>query len=427
MAATFLSAPLSPEFIAPALTLVTFCLFLKALHTDNKKLIFEKEQIIFIAFICWQIVGIFYSKSFVDSIVTTLTGILLFFGYIFVSNLINSRERLDKILFAATLSGGIAGAMGIGQILLFHFGGYIAKPLKTMFNPFWRNMNVYLVKMLYTVILPKKVAGMLPHVVQIDIVTRANSTFTNPVFFACFLVMVLPFAAYCFFYLKDKRKKWISLVCAVMIAGGVASSYSRGPYLAAAVTVFVLLFMGRKQAIKMLAVSPLLLLLIPTGVFKRLLSLLGSGDISINTRSAIWADCIEILKKKWLFGMGPGVANVRKLLVGTYGINQPHAHNIILQLMLEGGIIGTSIFVAAIVFIIVEMVKLGIRSKEGRSLGVAVIASITGFLTCGMTDYVIYGAKVLQYFMMILGLALAARRIFLEVEAKKHEIPEPEK
>jgi hypothetical protein len=40
---------------------------------------------------------------------------------------------------------------------------------------------------------------------------------------------------------------------------------------------------------------------------------------------------------------------------------------------------------------------------------------------------VIYGAKVLQYFMMILGLALAARRIFLEVEARKHEIPESEK
>ncbi|MEI6580512.1 MAG: O-antigen ligase family protein, partial [Eubacteriales bacterium] len=136
--------------------------------------------------------------------------------------------------------------------------------------------------------------------------------------------------------------------------------------------------------------------------------------ISVNTRSAVWDACLEILHKKWLYGLGPGVGNVRNILVEEYGIKQPHAHNIFLQLFLEGGIIGISLFTLLIIWIAVELVKLCLRSKEGRPLAVGIIASIAGILTCGITDYVLYGPKVLQYFLMILGLALAAKRIYTQ-------------
>ncbi len=344
----------------------------------------------------------------------------MFLGFVFIFNIINSRDRLKKALFAITLSGGIAGAIGVGQIFLFHYGAYIYKPLKTELNPFWHILDVILAKFIEYRILPHRFVEMLPRLMPIDINDRANSTFSNPVFFACFMVMVLPFAIYCLFFLEDRLKKWISLACVILILGGVASSYSRGPYFAAAVVIFIAVFMGRKQAYKILAVIPLLLILMPSGVYKRLLTLLGENDISINTRSDVWQACTEIIHKKWLFGLGPGVGNVREILSEQYAINQPHAHNIFLQLFLEGGIVGLALFTGFVVWLIVELVKFCLDSKEGRPLGVSLIACIFGLLTCGITDYVFYGPKILQYFMMITGIAFAAKNIYKNKQIDGH-------
>lgn len=367
-----------------------------------------------LVFMGWQFVGVLWSGHKFNSISVSLIWVLMFFGFLFVSNLINSKERLEEVLFASTLCGGVAGAVGIGQMILFHYGDIIAAPLKTGLNPFWRSLDLFLAKLCVYKILPANIVEILPQQLPFYTDNRANATFSNPVFFACFMIMVLPFAVYCFFYLKDKRKKWISLACTIVIVCGLALSYSRAPYLALGITAFVLLFMGRKQAFKILATTPVLLFLLPSGVYKRLLTLLNTNDVSITTRTSVWDICIETLKKKWVFGMGPGVENVRGIL---YSLNppiyQPHAHNVFLQLFLEGGIFGVSVFFALIIWVIAGLMKLCIRSKEGRPLGVALLASFAGFLTCGITDYVLYGPKILQYFMMILGLTLAAKKIYL--------------
>jgi hypothetical protein len=46
---------------------------------------------------------------------------------------------------------------------------------------------------------------------------------------------------------------------------------------------------------------------------------------------------------------------------------------------------------------------------------------VAGLLICGCTDHVLYGPKILQYFMMILGLAFAGRAIFTIQEKKREE------
>jgi O-antigen ligase len=170
--------------------------------------------------------------------------------------------------------------------------------------------------------------------------------------------------------------------------------------------------MGWKKALAILATTPVFLIIFPSGVYKRLLSLLNSKDSSIVIRSRVWDASMETLKEKWVWGLGPGVGNVRDILVNQYHINQPHAHNLFLQLYLEGGIIGGTLFALIVLWVLVDMVILSFRSKEGRPLAVAIIASLAGFLTCGVTDYVLYGPKILQYFMMLLGLSLAVKKIY---------------
>ncbi len=420
MLAAFLAAPLLPEYIAPLTTLLPFCFLLKYYRGTGQKIVLKNQQVLMLIFLCWQFIGIFRSNNAGSSILFSFLWLFMFLGFVFVSNLLDSKEVLDRALFAITLSGGIAGSIGIGQIILFHYGPWIAEPLKTMFNPLWGRLDIFLAKIAVNYVLPANLADKLPRQVPYHIAERASSTFTNPIFFACYLVMVLPFAAYCFFYFKDKKKKFISLACIVAIIGGIAGSYSRAPYLAVVITVFVLLFMGWKKALSILAITPLFLLIFPSGVYKRLLSLLDLNDGSIVTRANIWAACTEMLREKWVWGMGPGVGNVRDMLISQYGIHQPHAHNLFMQLFLEGGIFGVSVFALIILWILFDMIVLCFRSKEGRPLAVAVIASFTGFLTCGVTDYVLYGPKILQFFMMLLGLALAVKKIY-PATSKKHK------
>lgn len=409
---SFLIAPLLPEYIAPLATLTAFCFLLKYFRSSGKKLRFEKEQILMLLFMGWQFIGIFRSKNIGSSVLFSFLWLFMFMGYIFAANLIDSKQRLEQALFAVTLSGGIAGFIGVGQIVLLNYGQLISAKLTTFFNPFWGSLDMFLSKVVVGHLLPANIVAMLPRQVPFHIVNRASSTFTNPVFLACFLVMVLPLAVYCAFYLKEKKKKWISLACIVMIVGGVACSYSRGPYLAVGITVFVMLFMGWKQALAILAITPVFLYIFPSGVYKRLLSLLSSKDSSIIIRSRVWDASMATLKERWVWGLGPGVGNVRDILVNQYNVNQPHAHNLFLQLYLEGGVLGGALFTLIVLWVIVDMIVLAFRSKEGKPFAVAILASMTGFLTCGFTDYVLYGPKILQLFMVLLGLALAGRKIY---------------
>ena len=320
--------------------------------------------------------------------------------------------RLEQALFAITLSGGIAGTIGVGQIVLLNYGQWISVKLTTFFNPFWGQLDLFLSRVVVGHLLPARLVEILPRQMPFHIVNRASSTFTNPVFLACFLVMALPIAVYCAFYLEEKKKKWLSLACIVMIVGGVASSYSRGPYLAVVITVFFMLFMGWRQALAILVITPVFLYIFPSGVYKRLLSLLSSKDSSIIIRSRVWDASMATLKEKWLWGLGPGVGNMREILVHQFNVNQPHAHNLFLQLTLEGGILGGLLFALIILWVIIDMVLLSFRCKEGKPFAVAIIASLMGFLTCGFTDYVLYGAKILQFFMVMLGIALAGKKIY---------------
>jgi O-antigen ligase len=409
---TFSAAPLLPEYLAPVTTLMAFCFLLKYFQSTGRRIVLEKEHKLMLVFVCWQFVGIFYSNNKGNSLMFSLLWLFMFLGFIFVFNFVDSKKRLEEVLFAVTITGGIAGSVGVGQIVLLNYGDLIADNLKTVFNPFWGSLDILLVEFAVKHLLPASIVENLPRLTPHHIINRASSTFTNPIFIACYLVMVLPLAVYCVSHFKSWKKKIVILACIVMIVGGIACSYSRAPYLAVIVVVFVMLFMGWKQALAILAASPVFLMIFPSGVYKRLLSLLNVNDGSIQIRSRVWEACTEMLREKWLWGMGPGVGNVRDMLIGQYNIYQPHAHNLFLQLYLEGGIFGGTVFAVIILWVLVDLVVLYFRSKEARPLAVAVIASLVGFLTCGVTDYVLYGPKILQFFMMLLGLALAVKKIY---------------
>ncbi len=383
----------------------------------------SKTTWVFGAFLLAQFVQVLRADYKVSGLGFALLWLVMFMGYIFVSDLADTKEKIDRILFTSTVAGGIAGGIGILQMGLYHYGGLINEKLRFIFNPLWDIFHEAVVKLM-AIVFPDSLEAHFG--VDFDTVkvssfaTRACSTFSNPIFFAMFLVVVLPIALYCFFRLKESRlKRIISLFSALLIVGGIALSYSRGAYLAAMVAVFVTLFCEKKQTIITICLAPVVLLVIPSGVYKRLLSLVTDReDISLTTHAKIYEAAFETIKEHWLFGIGTGHAGFEEILHNDYGIKQPHAHNIFLEFLIEGGIIGAGLFAAGLLLLVVGLIKIALKQKEARPVSVTLIASLAGLTCCGMFDFVFYGPKPIQIFFMLAGLMEAVRRLYLKKQYK---------
>jgi hypothetical protein len=60
-------------------------------------------------------------------------------------------------------------------------------------------------------------------------------------------------------------------------------------------------------------------------------------------------------------------------------------------------------------------------SNRGRALGLSFLSGFVGIMACGMLDHVLYGPKIVMYFMFFMGLVEAAFRI-CKAEVKTKEI-----
>ena len=420
---TFLWAPLCmllfallPEYVFPVLMAVTY--FKTLSFKGINKAFFGSMGICLTAYAAWQFIGLFYSGSFVSGLTGIGLWLFMLLAYFSASTNITTEEKLENTFFAGAISGGICGGIGILQMLLYHYGELIHPALKTFFNPFWHPLDKFVADVAINHLVPDFAMKYIQRKEFIAIVTRASGTFTNPVFFAIFLVTMLPFAAHCLFNLKGKVKKITGAVSLVLIVGGIAVSYSRGPYLAAAVGFAVLLLYGGKRLLALAGLGAAGIAgfaVVAPGVFKRLLTLFSSNDISINTRSDIWKACFEMLRGgKWVFGYGTGVNNIREILHNTCGIRQPHAHNLFLQVLLENGVIGVGLLISAILCFALIMLKLARQGKKERYTAITLLSSMVGFFMCGMTDYLFYGLKPMCCMMLVFGMAYAAKKIYIK-------------
>lgn len=411
--AAVLFCALLPEYVFPVVLLIAY---IKTVSFKGLSVSKVGKPAVFLAlFAAWQVVGLFYSGSFVSGLSSLGIWLAVLISVVMISRVADSRLKLDTVMFAGAISGGVAGGIGVAQMLLYHYGEYIHPSLKSFFNPFWHPLDNFVADVAINHLLPDFAKQYIQRTEFIAIITRASGTFTNPVMYAVFLTMMLPLAVYCMFYLGGKAKKFVGFVCAALIAGGIAASYSRGPYLAIVAVFFVMLFYGGKRALSLLGVGVggvAAVAVVASGVFKRLLTLFNDNDVSVNTRSQIWKACFEMLDGHWLFGYGTGVNNVREQLHETYGIMQPHAHNIFLQITLENGIIGLAILLGAFIAFGVAMIKLAHCGKKERGVAVTLVACLAAFCACGMTDHLLYGLKPVCYMMMIFGMGSAAVRVY---------------
>lgn len=385
--------PLFPEYLAPFLAVSA----LITAHADAKSrgsgIQLGLLGKLLVAYIAFMAIGILYSAHPLSTLSTTLMWVVMLCVYLAMTTVLNDRGRLDTALFCICLVAGLVGLIGVVQYLSAAVFGMQSR------LQFWWFID-------------REIFRILPmDMMSFNVTSRPSATFNNPNIFAEYLMMALPFVAY---YAFDGRRSGVSFLCRgcfVLSIFGIAVSFSRGSYLSVMVILAVFCIANIRKILIILMSFVSACLIMPQQIIDRLLSV-SREDVAVSERLAVWTAGLERISSAPLFGIGAGISNSWEVLLMN-GIDAPHMHNIVLQLLLEGGVISLGIMCAMGWMLLRTGWNMLSRSPEARALGVAVIAFVAAFCTHGMVDFPLLSPKLVGIFVMILAIGDIAARLFL--------------
>lgn len=389
--------PFFPEYCAPLLAIGSVIAAAYDARARQAAIQIGTLGKVLLIYIVYMIIGIIYSDHPLNSLSTAAMWAVMFGSYLSLSTVICNRHRLHAVLFVIALVAAAIGLIsGIQYLLLQRYGTIIPNqlwlPLDELFYRYFP-LNIDL--------------HMADH--------RPCGTFNNPNILGEYLVMVLPFIGYYGFSEFRTRRSLLARACLFVAVLGIASSMSRGAYLAVlAMVLLVFLFNLRFKRITPLALCAVAAVsLLPEAVTGRFLSIgQGSSDFAIFERFETWGIAIETIVKHPLFGLGPGISNFWDRLQAT-GVTTPHSHNLVLQVMVEGGFIALFLLCSIALKILQNSLELANRRRRGNSLGNALIIFVVAFVVYGMVDYPFLSPKLVGVFLTVIGLSEAIFRIYL--------------
>ncbi len=404
--------PLFPEYFSPFLVFGAAVFAFQDIRQRGEKIKVSFIGKLLLAYIAYMSIMVFFSEHWQNSLFTLLKWIYFYLVYLILNNILTDTDRYDSLMLYVT---GVAGCVGFIACCQYRIG-------------FFTGSN------------PIKVWGWLDSIVrdifptnstQVEYVLRSCSTFSNPNILSEYLSAVIPFVVYFNFYEQRKELRIFCRVCLFCSFAGILFSFCRGGYLALVVVAIALVVLNIRHRFATVSLYGLLTaLLIPDEVVERFLTIIpgfktsgeiinssigedmnttadiinnSTADFATNERFSIWMESFhQFLDNP--FGLGAGTGNTHAAFYEA-GIEADHAHNIVLQILLEGG------FIALIIMLLIgaKVIKNGIelmRNNYGYAfwLGFGVLGFATSFIISGMVDYPLLTSKLVCNFMMLLAI-----------------------
>ena len=388
--------PLLPEYIAFVSVIVASVFAIKDIQQEGHKLRLGAMGKLLAVFCAYQTLSCIISSHPIHSLFVSLMWWFFLAGYLILVNVITRKRRVRVFLFLMTIVAGIVGAIAFVQY-------YINIATNSNTDSVWR----WLDKVIY----PLVDVG----IVELNYGVRAYSTFSNPNIMAKYLVMVAPFIAAYNFLEHRKGYKIIGRACLVFTYIGVIYSFSRGGYLAMILLGIALVIIHfRKKFFSILVYGATTVLLLPTAVADRLAEMNKVGE-----RQLIWQYSVERILQSPFFGYGAGTQPTYEFL-HELNIKAAHAHNVVLQLLLEGGIIAL-ILMGAIGFKVIKDGIMLMLNKQPESfwMGFGACGFAVLFLVHGMVDYPFSTPKQVAIFILLLGVVEQCYRLYPHKKKRK--------
>ncbi len=416
--------PLLPDVLAPFLMPLPllFALFDKDARSRMASFFKPKNALLLwlVAFCVTGLLGVLWSGAKSASLLTALLWVVCLAGCLGVGASISTKRDLVLCLLGMGAGATLSSLLAIGQLVAFQTG--VGLP-----NPLWVPLEQALIE-------------LLPGIdVNLEFTAkRACAGFTNSGVYGFYLVTVIPAAS--LFALRTKGwQRLVAFACLLICAVGLFGCYSRMSYITFFVVVAVVVagvailrYQRQKERhpaakwwllgsiVAIPAVLVLLLIFLPQSVTQRFFSAF-SQDNSIRTRWALWtASGTQFLKEPLaiLFGYGTGVQPVWEMYnkvswLKLMGIQQPHAHNLYLQLLLEGGLLRLLPFAGCVAAFFARVLRHRKGQLPAQKLTLFLLACcLVALLLNGLTDYTFVDPKLCFLFMALMGLGLALPQIY---------------
>lgn len=417
--------PLFPEYIAFALVIAAGLFGWHALRKSGEKLKIGKIGKLLLVYIAYTACSVIYSRNRLSSAATAAMWLILFVVYLVCSNLLSDTARFDLFVMWMTAVAGIVGFIACCQYrIAFFTHGQTTEVWKWLDNIVYQALPIKLCHVPY--------------------VLRACSTYAHPNMLSEYLTMVAPFVVYFNFHERRKELRTFSRICLFLTFGGVIFSFSRGGYIALLVLLLALVVLNIRHRFAAVAMYIFgALLLIPEEVVERLLTILpnisggtkiiedvtsapeltytttagiinsASGDMGMDARWKIWLEAIHSFCQRPLFGAGAGVQTTWDMLTESGIPSGVHAHNLVLELLVEGGIIALILMLLVGFMSIkngVELIRAGYSTAFW--VGFAVLGCIMSFCLQGVVDYPLMSPKLICNFMMLVGITERAIHLY---------------
>lgn len=390
---------LTPEYIAPFFVFGLYIYFIIHFKRTGRNAKLGDMGKIFFSYTGYMLLSSVWSKTHLASVLIALLWMGCFLTYILIGNTVNTKEKLKNAITAINVSAGIIGLIAIIEIVTYNLSKYYGWN-HALANPLFYEFNT-------------KVFQLLPvKIINDPYSSRASATFDNPLILATYLIISTPFCAFGTVFFKHSRNRRISRICLLFALGGVVCTFSRGAYIAVGISIIVMLISNKRIFRKLLPFVLVMAIAVPLGLSLRYINSNGDFLASTNHRIDIWKYSIDMFIHHPVFGLGCGTDNIHTLMRDTYGLDRAHTHNLFLQVIVEGGIVGAA-FVGVFIWKVVQVLTRLFREKEGRYRPYAVLytSCLLGFITISMFEFTLQSAKEMMMFFTLLGLIEATYRM----------------
>lgn len=240
---------------------------------------------------------------------------------------------------------------------------------------------------------------------------RVYSTLDNPNILAEYLVIACSIGTGLFLQCGTAWKKRIVAVATLINVMCLLATFSRGGWLGLALACFIILYYEERKLIPViLTLGAMLLVFLPVEVMERIKSIANISDTANAYRFIIWSASLRMFKDSWLIGNGYGTFNQIYPGYSATTVNFVHAHNVFLNIAVETGIWGLLMFL----FNVAVTCKAGLVTARNaidqyyRRLSYTSTAALSGLLSHGLVDHVLYDARIIFMFWMLIGIIFAA-------------------
>ncbi|MBI4432048.1 MAG: O-antigen ligase family protein [Candidatus Omnitrophica bacterium] len=369
--------------------------------------VFEIFAAIFIVLFLWDILR---SRSFSAFRETFFLLLLIYFA-------MNILSLTQTEYWTPSIRGVVKAAKGV---LLCAGAFYVAdseKKLKEIFQ--WILVIAFIVGVDailqgFLGVDPIARRKMAPYTAEIG---RLTGPFRHATDFAAYLATVIFIFVMAVFDGWNFLRKFYFLYAAGLAAVfySFLRTYSRGAWLAAAITFIALILCRRSKGLFLFFLGIILFAywFSPPAVIDRFTNLLNPADGTVIERKILWKESGQMIRQAPLLGMG----------VNTYARNEPafkvsktdfqYAHNGYLQMAAEIGLLGLLSFLTLVTYFFISGLKVFFRAPPyfTRMAGMGLIFAVLSFLLASATDTGLHSLRLVNFFWVLMGLAWAAKKL----------------